>query len=161
MGRLSYLSVGAAKGGATWGKLDRQTQLFGLATAGGIVSSTVVAGLTLGGGLGWLSRSPGLACDNLLSVDVVTADGRVLTASESQYVELTTYAGLMSSSEGMPMASLLTCFNGPVAEGKRILQSVKGYGRPIMDRLGPMPYTQLLGMLDSEYPAGSQHYMKG
>jgi FAD/FMN-containing dehydrogenase len=77
-----------AQPGLTWGDFDRETQVFGLATTGGIVSTTGIAGLTLGGGVGWLVRKHGLACDNLLSVDVVTADGRVLVASEAQNSDL-------------------------------------------------------------------------
>jgi len=65
-----------AEPGMTQGELDRATQAFGLATTGGVVSTTGIAGLTLGGGIGWLGRTHGLACDNLLSVDVVTADGQ-------------------------------------------------------------------------------------
>ena len=74
--------------GVTWSEFDHETQAFGLATTGGLVSTTGVAGLTLGGGIGWLMGSHGLACDNLLSVDVVTADGRLLTASESRNQDL-------------------------------------------------------------------------
>lgn len=74
--------------GATWGDFDRETAAFGLATPGGAVSTTGIAGLTLGGGVGWLSRKYGLSCDNLLSVDVVTADGHFLTASASENMDL-------------------------------------------------------------------------
>src|SRR5689334_9949991 len=65
-----------AEGGCTWGDLDHATHAFGLATTGGVISTTGVAGLTLGGGFGHLSRKYGLSCDNLLSVDIVTADGQ-------------------------------------------------------------------------------------
>jgi FAD/FMN-containing dehydrogenase len=77
-----------AQGGATWADLDRETQVFGLATTGGVISSTGIAGLTLGGGIGWLMRQYGLSCDNLLSVDMVTAGGSVLTASATDNPDL-------------------------------------------------------------------------
>ncbi len=77
-----------AQGGATWGDVDRETQVFGLATAGGVVSTTGIGGLTLGGGLGWLRRKHGLTIDSLLSVDIVTADGQFHTASATENEDL-------------------------------------------------------------------------
>jgi len=71
-----------AQAGVTWGELNRETALHGLATTGGVVSTTGIAGLTLGGGLGWLNGVHGIAVDNLLSVELVTADGDVLSVSE-------------------------------------------------------------------------------
>jgi hypothetical protein len=77
-----------AESGLTWGEFDRETQAFGLATTGGIVPSTGIAGVTLGGGFGYLMRRYGLACDNLLSVDIVTADGELRTASATENADL-------------------------------------------------------------------------
>lgn len=77
-----------AQGGATWGEFDRATQQFGLATTGGAISTTGIAGLTLGGGIGWLARAYGLACDNLVSVDLVTADGALRRVSGRENPEL-------------------------------------------------------------------------
>ena len=74
-----------AQAGSLWADLDRETQVFGLATTGGTVSNTGVSGLTLGGGLGWLMAKHGLACDNLLSVDLVTAEGKSIVASETEH----------------------------------------------------------------------------
>ncbi len=77
-----------AQGGATWGDFDKATAAHGLATTGGAVSTTGIAGLTLGGGLGWLMRSCGMACDNLRSVEIVTADGSVRRASANEHPDL-------------------------------------------------------------------------
>jgi FAD/FMN-containing dehydrogenase len=77
-----------ASPGLLWGEFDRATQAFGLATTGGQVSHTGIAGLTLGGGLGYLMVKHGAACDNLLSVDIVTADGEMLTCNAEQNPDL-------------------------------------------------------------------------
>lgn len=74
--------------GVIWREFDRETQQFGLATPGGTVSDTGIAGLTLGGGLGFLSRRFGLTCDNLISADLVTADGRLLHVSDDDHPDL-------------------------------------------------------------------------
>ena len=77
-----------AEAGATWGDFDRETQAFGLATPGGQISTTGVSGLTLGGGWGHLARRYGLVSDNLISADIVTANGSFLTSSKTQHAEL-------------------------------------------------------------------------
>jgi FAD/FMN-containing dehydrogenase len=77
-----------AQGGATWGIFNDATHAHGLATTGGIVSTTGIGGLTLGGGIGYLTRGVGLSCDNLISAEVVTADGRSITASEKENEDL-------------------------------------------------------------------------
>ena len=77
-----------AEGGCTWGDFNHATYAFGLATTGGIIASTGIAGLTLGGGIGYLSRGFGLSLDNLLSADVVTADGRFVVASAKENEDL-------------------------------------------------------------------------
>jgi FAD/FMN-containing dehydrogenase len=80
--------VAQVQGGALWADVDQQTQAYGLATTGGIISHTGVGGLTLGGGIGWLMRKHGLTIDNLLVANVVTADGELLQASEDEHSDL-------------------------------------------------------------------------
>src|SRR5713101_2508838 len=77
-----------AEGGVKWGAFDRETQVFGLATPGGTNADTGIAGLTLGGGIGWLSGRYGLACDNLIAADIVTADGQLRHVSTSEHSDL-------------------------------------------------------------------------
>jgi FAD/FMN-containing dehydrogenase len=94
LSRMNHVSVDPANrratvgGGAVWADVDDKTQEHGLATTGGLVSSTGVAGFTLGGGIGWTMRAFGLACDNLVAADLVTADGRLVHASAAENPEL-------------------------------------------------------------------------
>jgi FAD/FMN-containing dehydrogenase len=208
------------QGGVTWAELNRETQLHGLAVTGGVVSSTGVAGLTLGGGLGWLMGKYGLALDNLRAVELVTADDRVLRASqdeepdlfwairggggnfgvvtsfefqlhpvgpmitgglvahpferardvlryyrdftESLPDELTVFGGLIHAPDGSgaKLAAMVTGHCGPLAAGEAAVRPLKQFGPPAMDAIGPMPYSQLNGMLDAAYPKGALNYWK-
>lgn len=206
-----------AEPGVTWREFDHETQAFGLATTGGVIPTTGVAGLTLGGGIGWLMGSYGLSCDNLVSVDVVTADGRLLQASATENPDLfwgvrggggnfgvvtsfeyqlhavgqvlggmvihpvesardvlkfyreftrtapdalTSMAVCLTSPEGAPVVALLACYNGPLAEGEKVLQPLRAFGPPVADHIGPMAYTALQSMLEAGFPSGLQNYWK-
>jgi len=80
--------IARAEPGVTWAEINHETQAFGLATTGGVVSHTGIAGLTLGGGIGWLASKYGYTCDNLVAADVVTADGNLVRASAAQNPDL-------------------------------------------------------------------------
>src|SRR5438094_2454658 len=98
--------------GVVWGAFDHETQAFGLATTGGVMSTTGVAGFTLGGGIGWLMRVHGAASDNLLSVDVVTAEGELVTASADNEPEL--FWGLRGGGGNFGVATALEFALHPV-----------------------------------------------
>lgn len=112
--------------GVDWGRLDAATQAYGLATTGGRMTTTGVAGFTLGSGSGWLERLHGLACDNLLSAQVVTADGRVLTASESENPDL--FWGLRGGGGNFGIVTEFTFRLHPV--GPTIVAGMLMYPRP-------------------------------
>ena len=138
-----------AEGGATWGDFDAETQVFGLATTGGLISDTGVAGLTLGGGIGWLTPSYGLACDNLVAVDVVTADGEVVTASDNENDDL--FWGLKGGGGNFGIATSFEfqvhpvgpmLFGGmtlyPLDEAREVLQHFREFMSNASDELGAM-----------------------
>ncbi len=104
----------SAQGGATWGDFNDATNAHGLATTGGIISTTGVGGLSLGGGIGYLARGVGLSCDNLLSAEVVTADGQTLTANANEHEDL--YWALRGGGGNFGVATSLEFRLHPVAE---------------------------------------------
>ena len=140
--------IARAEGGARWRDFDHEVQAFGLATTGGTDADTGIAGLTLGGGLGWLAGKYGLACDNLLSADVVTADGRLLTASTTENADL--FWGLRGGSGNF---GIVTSFEyqlhrvGPVLAGmvihpferaKEVLRFYRDFSTAIPDEVNTL-----------------------
>jgi len=134
-----------AEGGTTWSEFDRETQAFGLATTGGAISHTGIGGLTLGGGLGWLAGKHGLACDNLLSVDLVTAEGTMVTASAGENPEL--FWGLRGGGGNFGVATSLEyrlypvgpLLAGPImypfAQAQQALQLYRDFATSIPDEV--------------------------
>ena len=142
--------IARAGPGAALGDLDRETQAFGLAVPAGIVSTTGIAGLTLGGGIGWLTRKHGLTSDNLLSVDIVTADGQFLTASEDENADLLWGVrggggnfGIITSFEYRAHPVGPTVVAGlilhPIDRAKEFLQFYREYAASAPDELAAFP----------------------
>ena len=206
-----------AQGGVNWREFNRETQAHRLATTGGVISTTGIAGLTLGGGLGWLMAKYGLATDNLLSAEIVTASGEILRASKDvnadlfwglqggggnfgavswfeyrlhpmgpitsgmiafsfekardvlkffRYVtsalpdDLTIFGGLLHAPDGARMAVIVVCNCGSVGQAEATVQSIKKFGTPIMDTIGPATYEATNIMLDGGFPRGALNYWK-
>jgi FAD/FMN-containing dehydrogenase/pimeloyl-ACP methyl ester carboxylesterase len=208
-----------AEAGLTWAEIDAATQAHGLAVTGGRVSTTGVGGLVLGGGSGWIERRCGYAVDNLRGIEIVTADGRILNASERGHADLfwgsrggggnlgvaTRFdlglhpigpivlggmllypaaaapgvlrnfaaamaeapdeigAGiaLLTAPDGAPSIGVIVCYSGPVDAGHEALRPLRDYGEPVLDLVGPMPYTDLQRLIDDGYPEGRRHYWTG
>ncbi len=142
-----------ADAGATWGDLNAATHAFGLATPGGIISTTGIAGLTLGGGVGYLTRGYGLSIDNLISVDVVTADGQFLVASENENADLFWALrggggnfGVCTSFE-YRLHPLKEVYWGPmfyeIEETQNIFEFYREYMKDIPDQMGVFPAFQI------------------
>lgn len=213
--------------GATLRDFDHEAQAFGLATPLGINSTTGVAGLTLGGGFGWLSRRYGMTVDNLISADVVTADGELRHASADSNEDLfwairggggnfgvvtrfefalhpvgpVVYGGLVvlpldqaksalqqyrAAAEqmpdelsvwavlrlapplpflppevhGKPVIVFAMCYTGPVENGPSVVENVRGFGTPVGEHLGPMPYAMWQQAFDPLLTPGARNYWK-
>ena len=206
-----------AEPGVKWGEFDREVQAFGLATTSGTFSDTGIAGLTLGGGMGWLGGRFGLASDNVLSFDVVTADGRLRTASEAEEPdlfwalrggggnfgvvtsfeyrlhpvgtllagavfypfdqarevlrfyrdfardipdELVTGFGFLTLPDGTRAVAIAVVYNGPQDAGEQMIRPLREFGQPLVDEIGPMPYTAVQTMFDPLAPTGRHYYVK-
>lgn len=133
-------------GGATWGDVDHATHAYDLATTGGIISTTGVGGLTLGGGIGHLARGCGLSCDNLVSAEVVTADGQIRVASEHENEDLfwalrggSGNFGVVTSLE-LALHDVGTIYGGPmlyeVADAPAVMRAYDEYIQDAPDQLG-------------------------
>ncbi len=142
-----------AGGGTTWGLFNDVTGAHGLATTGGIISTTGVGGLTLGGGIGYLCRGYGLSCDNVLTAEVVTADGSVLTASESEHPDL--FWALRGGGGNFGVVTrfsfrlhpVTTVYGGPMffelADGAAILRHFREFIRTAPREYGGFPAFQI------------------
>lgn len=216
-----------AQGGATWGDVDREAQLFGLAVPGGVVSTTGIGGLTLHGGLGHIRRSHGLSLDSIVEIEIVTADGMVGTASETMHPDLFWAVRGAGSNFGVvtsflfrayplgPMVQLCApayamedastvlrgwrtyveqapdevsslalmwsvpdvdafpvelrrrpviiaaaVYDGPVADGERVMQPLRELGTPLLDLTHPEMFTELQSAFDPFFPKGGRYYWK-
>jgi FAD/FMN-containing dehydrogenase len=214
------------EGGAKWGDVDHATHPFGMATPSGFISTTGVGGLTLGGGIGYLARTHGLTLDNLLSVDMVLADGRFVTASAKKNDDLfwavrggggnfgvvtsfefrlhpvsQVYGGPMiypleksgevlkwwrdfilkapedingwfgfltvppvapfpEQYQNKKMVGIVWCYSGPMEKAEERFKSIRAFGPPVIDFVGPVPWPALQSMFDALYPSGLQWYWK-
>jgi len=152
-----------AEGGCLWGGFNHATYAYGLATTGGIIASTGIAGLTLGGGIGYLTRKFGLSCDNLLSADVVTADGRILVASKDEHEDLFWALrggggnfGVVTSFEYQlhPVKDIVAgLFFFPLTHARGVLQFYREYVETAPEELGLFPAFQIAPPLPFIPPA--------
>ncbi|MDA5093248.1 FAD-binding oxidoreductase [Aliiroseovarius sp. KMU-50] len=142
-----------AEGGTTWGDFNAATHAYGLATTGGVISTTGIAGLTLGGGIGYLTRGHGLSLDNLISADVVTADGQILVVNETENEDLFWAIrggggnfGVCTSLE-YKLQPVKNVYWGPmfyeIEEAENILKFYRDYIKDAPEEMGVFPAFQI------------------
>jgi hypothetical protein len=136
-------------GGCTWGEVDHATHIFGLAAPGGVVSTTGVGGLTLGGGIGYLSRRFGLSVDNLLEVDMVLANVKVPAGPP-----------FPEALHRKTMCGVVWCYTGPEVQAKVLFDPIREFGPPALFGVQPMPFPLLQSAFDALYPPGDQNYWR-
>jgi FAD/FMN-containing dehydrogenase len=164
--------------GCLLGDVDRETQLHGLATPLGFISEVGMAGLTLGGGLGYLTRRFGWTVDNLIEVEIVTADGQVRRASRDEHDDLfwavrgaganlgvvTSFVlqlhGVGPNVYGERICGMAVCYSGDLDRADEALAPIRALGEPIFDLLEELPYTQVQSYLDDTEPKGNHYYWR-
>ena len=156
------------QGGATWADVDRVTAPLGLAAPGGVVSETGVAGLALSGGVSWQRRRDGMTVDNLVSAQVVLADGSVVRAAADEHSDLLWALrggggnfGVVTSFElKLHELGVSGMYAGDPAEGERAMAALRTLATPLLDMSGTVPYLDLQSSLDAYFPAGLRYYWK-
>jgi hypothetical protein len=155
--------------GVLLGELDRETQAFGLVVPAGFVSHTGVAGLTLGDGIGFTTRKFGLTIDNLLSVDLIAAEGEVLKASEQENADLFWGVrggggnfGIVTEFDlvGQRVVAVVCVCAGSVDEGEEVVRPLKDFRPPALDLCAPMPFVAHQQMYDAAFPHGWWYYFR-
>src|SRR6266508_1944432 len=155
-----------AQAGVLLGDLDRETQAFGLAVPAGIVTHTGLAGLTLGGGIGWLMRKYGLTIDQLLAVDMVTAGGEFVKASADEITTIVVHRRapplpvIPPELHGVPVVAVTCCYAGPVEDGEKVVRPMREFGSPLLDLCEPTPFLTHQAMFDPSFPHGWWYYFR-
>src|SRR5919107_992621 len=160
-----------AQAGVLLGELDRETQAFGLAVPSGIVTHTGLSGLTLGGGINWVMRKYGLTIDQLLSVELITADGEFVKASASENPDLfwgvrggggnfgivTQFEFRLNPVGPIVLAGLIFW---PIEDGEKAVKPLKAFGSPVLDLCVPKPFLAHQAMFDLSFQHGWWYYMR-